>query len=213
MAIGLALSPLPVIAIFMLLMTPRASVNGPSFLGGWFLGIYVVGVIVFNIPGLEADQSQPTDFSAMLRIGVGVLLLIGAVRYWFNRPGPGDEVKTPKIFVHIDRFGFWKSFFTGILLSVVNVKNFALSAAGAKEIEDVSAKGAGIYWYLLLFTIIGSLLIIFPTLVHILFGNKVEDRFQRWKAWLIRNNHMLLVILLTVFGLVLINGGVEQLLS
>lgn len=212
MAIGLALSPLPIIAIFMLLMTPRASVNGPSFLGGWFTGIYVVGVVMFILPGLEQDHSDPTELSAYIRIGLGVLLLIGALRYWLRRPRKGDEVKTPKIFIHIDRFGFLKSFLTGILLSLVNVKNFALSAAGAARIDDVSADDQGIYLDLAFFALIASVLILIPIILHALLGRKMNDRFQRWKVWLIRNNHLLLILLLTVLGGILINAGLEILL-
>ncbi len=211
-AIALALSPAPIIAIFILLMTPKASINGSSFLGGWFAGIYSVGVIMFILPGMEENHSDPTQLSGFIRLGLGVILLMGALRYWIKRPRSGEVVKTPKIFLHIDRFGFWKSFLTGILFSVVNVKNFALSAAGASKIDEVAKDDHGIYKDLAFFALIGSIMIILPILVHAIAGNKIESRFQRWKRWMIQNNHLLLIILLTVLGGVLIKGGLEVVL-
>ncbi|MCA6073472.1 GAP family protein [Fulvivirga sedimenti] len=208
-AIALALSPAPIIAIFILLMTPKAAINGPSFLAGWFGGIYTVGVIMFILPGMEEDHSDPTRLSGYIRVALGLFLLIGALRYWLKRPKPGETVPTPKIFLHIDRFGFWKSFFTGILFSVVNVKNFALSAAGASTIDEVAQNDQGIYLDLAVFALIGSLMIILPIVVYTIAGKKIEGRFQYWKHWMIQNNHLLLIILLIVLGGVLIKGGLE----
>ncbi len=209
MAIGLALSPAPIIAIFILLMTPRAAVNGPSFLAGWYVGIYLTGVIIFNLPGMEEDHSEPTNLSGIIRISLGIIFLIGALRYWLKRPKPGEIVKTPRIFIHIDEFGFWKSFFAGILFCVVNIKNFALSVAGASKIDEVSTDDQGIYAVLAMFALIGSITIILPVVIHAIAGNKMDARFQRWKRWMIQNNHILLIILLTVLGVILIKGGLE----
>ena len=42
-AVGVGLSPLPIIAIVLMLATPRARVNGPAFLLGWIAGLSLVG--------------------------------------------------------------------------------------------------------------------------------------------------------------------------
>jgi hypothetical protein len=36
-AVGVGLSPIPIIAVVLMLATPRARVNGPAFLAGWVL--------------------------------------------------------------------------------------------------------------------------------------------------------------------------------
>jgi hypothetical protein len=40
-----ALSPLPIIAVILMLVSVRARLNGPAFLVGWLLGLAVVGAI------------------------------------------------------------------------------------------------------------------------------------------------------------------------
>ena len=46
LAIGVALSPIPIIAVVLMLTTPSARVNGPAFVIGWLAGLAVVGAIV-----------------------------------------------------------------------------------------------------------------------------------------------------------------------
>jgi threonine/homoserine/homoserine lactone efflux protein len=43
---GVALSPLPIIAVVLILATAKDRTNGPAFLAGWVLGIAVLGTIV-----------------------------------------------------------------------------------------------------------------------------------------------------------------------
>ena len=38
-AIGIAISPVPIIAVILILFSTRARVNGPAFLLGWVVGI------------------------------------------------------------------------------------------------------------------------------------------------------------------------------
>jgi Sap, sulfolipid-1-addressing protein len=42
-AVGVALSPAPIAAVILMLITPRARANGPAFILGWIVGIAVAG--------------------------------------------------------------------------------------------------------------------------------------------------------------------------
>jgi Sap, sulfolipid-1-addressing protein len=48
LAIGVAVSPMSIIAVVLLLTTPRARANGPAFVLGWLLGLGVVGAVVLD---------------------------------------------------------------------------------------------------------------------------------------------------------------------
>ena len=67
--VGVALSPLPIIAVVLMLATPRGRTNGPAFLTGWVLGIAVLGTIVLLIAsGASAsDNGSPATGSASSR--------------------------------------------------------------------------------------------------------------------------------------------------
>jgi len=209
MAIGLALSPFPLIAIIILLMTPKAKSNSLWFLLGWMLGIYFIGFLVLMIPGLGTDQGEATIFSGSVRIVIGIVLLLLAIKTWLKRPRQGDEIVTPKLFLTIDSFGLKKSMLTGFLFSAANVKNMAFSAAGAARINQSLSADGNSFAILAVFALIGSLVLMFPALVYVVAGERIEPTFLIWKKWLIKNNKMLLVIILSFIGLILIKAGLQ----
>jgi len=50
-ALGVALSPLPIIAIVLILMSTKAGRTGPAFALGWVLGLTVVATVVLVVVG------------------------------------------------------------------------------------------------------------------------------------------------------------------
>ena len=86
----------------------------------------------------------------VLKIILGVLLLLGAFRQWRGRPREDGKPKMPKWMESIDRFTWPKSLGLGALLSGVNPKNLALTAAAAALITESglsSAQQAGHFWF------------------------------------------------------------------
>ncbi len=60
-AIGVAISPVPIIAVILMLFSERARVNGPLFLLGWVTALTIVSGVVYAI----ADQGNAaTDRTA-----------------------------------------------------------------------------------------------------------------------------------------------------
>ena len=53
-AVGVALSPVPIIAVALMLMSQRARLNGPLFVIGWLVGLAVIGVVVLAVAALLA---------------------------------------------------------------------------------------------------------------------------------------------------------------
>ena len=209
MSLGLALSPFPLIAIIIILMTPKAKSNSLWFLLGWISGIYGIGLLVLVIPGLGTNHDTPSIYSGAITIGLGLSLLIFAFKTWLKRPRRGDEIVTPKLFLSIDKFGLRKSMLTGFLFSAANVKNMAFSAAGALRINQSLAANQSIFIALLLFSLIGSLTLIFPVIIYAFAEKKIEPTFLLWKKWLIKNNAIVLVLILSFIGLMLVKGGIE----
>jgi Sap, sulfolipid-1-addressing protein len=67
-AVGVAISPFPIVAVVLMLVAARGRVNGPVFLVGWWVGIAVVGVIVLTVakaPG-ATDEGEPATWVSWL---------------------------------------------------------------------------------------------------------------------------------------------------
>ncbi len=54
--VGVALSPVPIIAVILMLMSARARVNGPMFIVGWLVGL-AVGTAIAQT-GIDADRDD-----------------------------------------------------------------------------------------------------------------------------------------------------------
>jgi hypothetical protein len=51
LAVGVALSPVPIIAVVLMLTTRRARTNGPAFILGWLVGLGLVGLGLVGAAG------------------------------------------------------------------------------------------------------------------------------------------------------------------
>ena len=98
LAIGVALSPVPIIAVVLMLTTPRARANGPAFVLGWLVGLGVVGAVVLALagPGGASEVGQPATGVSWLKLLLGLGLLLVAVRQFRGRPWADEEAPLPK---------------------------------------------------------------------------------------------------------------------
>jgi hypothetical protein len=213
LAIGVAISPVPIIALILMLFSKKARSNSLAFLLGWVLGMAAVGAIALLL-GNTADiggSSGPSKGAAVIRLALGLLLLFGAFRQWKKRPEVDEEPQMPGWMAGIDGFTSGKSFGLAALLSGVNPKNLALTLAAAMAISQAGLSGVQPWIVLLVFAVIASLTVAIPVLTYLLAGEKAESTLGSWKTWLTANNAAVMAVLFLVFGFVLIGKGIAGL--
>jgi threonine/homoserine/homoserine lactone efflux protein len=208
-AVGVAASPIPIAAVIVMLFTPKAKTNAPSFMAGWILGILVVGTVVILIPGLEASDGEPSTLSGIIKGILGVLLLVVALRLWKTRPRAGEDAEAPKWMDSIDMFGAGKSFGMGFLLSGVNPKNLLLVAAAAVSISAAGLTASENVAALLVFTLIAASTVVIPVVGYLIAGERADATFASAKEWLIQNNSVVMAVLLVIFGASLIGDAIQ----
>ena len=158
MAVGVAISPFPIIAIVLMLGTPRARVNGPGFALGWLLGLSVVGAVVLALAsGRSQEESDQATWVSVLLLVLGSLFVLLAVRTWRGRPRGGREAEIPKWIQAVDRFTAAKSLAAGVILSALNPKNLALTVAAAAAIAAAGLSTGGELGTLAVFILLGPI--------------------------------------------------------
>jgi hypothetical protein len=213
MSVGVALSPIPVAAILIILMSARARTNAPAFLLGWMAGILTIGLVVSLMPGLLTARGEPTQLSGLTRVALGIALLLLAVRQWRQRPEPDAAVDVPPLLARLDSIGVMQSSITGFLLSAIHPKNLILDAAGAAAIDASMLDSATQYTALVIFTLIASVGIIIPIAAYFIAKRRVGTLLGRWKDWLIRKNIQVMIVLLLILGALLIARGLHIMLA
>jgi len=132
-AIGVAISPIPIIAMVLILGSTKGRSNGLSFLIGWLIGLFLIGTLVLLLadPAGASGDSGPALWVGWLLLALGVLAVLLGFKQWSGRPAPGKEVALPKWMKALDQFTAGKSFGIGFLLAALNPKNLLLTLAAA----------------------------------------------------------------------------------
>jgi threonine/homoserine/homoserine lactone efflux protein len=215
LAIGVAISPVPIIAIVLMLGTPRARSNGPAFALGWVAGLTIVGAVVLALASgnSQSDDGGPQTWVSVLKLALGLLFLLLAAHTWRGRPRPGQEATMPKWMQAIDTFTTGKSLGFGALLSGVNPKNLALTIAAAAAIAQTGSSGREAAGALAIFILVGSVSILAPVAIYFALGARAAVILDELKTWMAAHNAAIMAVLLLVLGAKLIGDGIAGLSS
>ena len=210
LAVGVVISPIPIIATILMLLAPRAGATSMGFLIGWVLGIAAattVFTVVSASVGLTAtsDSSTSTDW---IKVALGILLLVLAGRQWRSRPKSGAEASLPAWMSAVDTFAFGKAAGLGFLLSAVNPKNLLLCAAAGTEIGGSALSNGSRAVLVLVFTVIAACSVAIPVIGYAVAKERMRQPLGELKTWLQQHNAAVMSVLLLVIGVVLIGKGI-----
>jgi threonine/homoserine/homoserine lactone efflux protein len=212
-AVGVAISPLPIVAVVLMLVSARGCANGPAFLFGWIVGVAGAGALLLVIAsGTDAsEEGQPADWVSWLKLVLGVGLLLIAARQWRGRPIGDAEPPTPKWMGALDSFTPAKAGTAGIVLSALNPKNLLLIVAGMAAISQTGIPAGQQTVALLVFTVIASISVAAPVLTYFALGERSAEPLGRLKTWMTQNNAVIMAVLLLVIGVKLIGDSIAGL--
>jgi hypothetical protein len=210
-AVGVAISPFPIVGMVFMLLTPKAKPNGFSFLLGWIAGVAVAGtvfLVVLDAIGVSDDNDEPATWTYWLKLVLGLALLLLAVRQWQHRPHPGDEVSMPKWMSALDGFTPAKSVGLAVLLSAVNPKNLIFVIGGASVVVQagLSVGDEVVVWAV--FTVIATIGVAVPLCIYLFLGTRAAAILERLKTWMATNNTAVMAVLLLVIGVKLLGDAI-----
>ena len=207
-AVGVALSPIPIIAVVLMLVTARGRVNGPMFLIGWLIGLAIVGAIVLAIAGPSASSTDgPSSGANVVQIGLGALLLVIAARQFRQRPHGNEEPPTPKWMGAIDTFTPIKAAGAGALFVGLNPKNLLLAVSAATTIAQTAIPGGQQAAAYLVFALIASVGVGAPVVIYFAMGDRAAHLLDELKTWMAHNNAVIMAVLCLLIGVKLIGQG------
>jgi threonine/homoserine/homoserine lactone efflux protein len=210
LAIGVAISPVPIIAIILMLLSKRSGANSASFLLGWVVGVVLVLSVVVTVAGTATLESSsgPSATVSWIKIGLGVLLLIVGLRDWRKRPKKGEEPTLPKWLTTIESITPTKSGGLGLLLSAVNPKNLLLLVgAGVVIAQEATTTGDKVV-AMIVFIVIAISTVALPVILNLTMGDKARAILDALNDWLKANNATVMAVLILVIGFVLVGKGI-----
>ncbi|MGI9557649.1 MAG: GAP family protein [Solirubrobacterales bacterium] len=209
LAVAVAISPLPIAAVILMLLSRNADLNGLAFLAGWVVGLVAVGALVLAFGSASSsDTGEASQTSGIVRIVIGVVFVFLAVRQWRARPRRGKKAQTPGWLARVEDLNPFKSFGAAFLLAAVNPKNLGLTIAAASTIAAAGLTSQDEIGVFAIYLLVACSTIAAPVFYYLLAGERAERGLDNLKSWLITHNATVMAVLLLVIGAKLIGDGI-----
>ena len=209
-ALGVAISPVPIIAVILMLLAPRARAASVAFLLGWVVGVTVVVVVVTLVvdPVDSSEPDDPSTFSSVLKLVLGALFLLLALRSWRSRPRAGQAPEMPSWMSAITDFNATEALGLGLLLSAVNPKNLVMCIAAGAAIGGAAEDTSEAVVAIVVFVVIASASIAVPVIGFLLAQERMRQPLDELRQWLTAHNSIVMTVLLLVLGVASIGKGI-----
>jgi threonine/homoserine/homoserine lactone efflux protein len=207
-AFAVALSPIPVVAVVLVLGAPQSRTAGPAFALGWIAGLLAVSAVVVLALGTgndpDSDAAKGVDW---LKVAIGTLFLLMAARQWKKRKEP----ETPRWMDTIDTATPPRAALLGIALSGANPKNLALTLTASASIAEAGLNRADTAIAIAVFIAIGSVTVGGAVLFYLLDADRAARPLAAVKQFMSDNNAVIMMVVLLLLGAKLLGDGLSVL--
>jgi threonine/homoserine/homoserine lactone efflux protein len=202
----------PIIAVILMLLSPRAKATSVGFLLGWLFGI-IVAIVLFTLLSSvlpQRDDSDSSPVTAVIKIILGALLLLLAAKQWRGRPAEGEQAAMPKWMSAVDSMTAGRALGLGFLLSAVNPKNLLLAISAGVIIggSDLGLGDTAIV--IVVFVVIAGCSVLIPVIAYLIAAARMAGPLDSLRGWLVDNNATIMAVLLLVIGVSVIGKGIAN---
>lgn len=215
LALGVAFSPVPIIAVILILLGRCGNRNGYLFVLGWPVGVVLLSALVILLAsGFDGSSGNGQSLILpLVKLFFGSLLLYMALRSWRRRPKPGEEPVMPAWMEKLDQFGPSKAFGLGTMMGTLNIKNLPVTVAAASLFAHAGLGARQTIVSVAAYAFVATLGVAFPVALVWFGGNKAKSILTDWKEWLSENNATILFVLFLFLGLSAIGKGLGGLVA
>lgn len=207
-AVAVALSPIPIVAVVLVLGTSKARTDGPAFAVGWVAGLVVVSAIVLLVAGDASDPDSATSTGVdWLQVGLGALFLVLAAREWRRRPRGGETPAMPRWMASVEDLSPAKALAVGAALSGANPKNLALTLSAAASIAQAGLSGGDAALAVGVFVVVGSVTVVGSVVAYLVSPHRAEAPLASLKAFMSAHNAVIMMVVLLLLGAKLVGEG------
>ena len=174
LAVAISISPLPIIAMLVLLMSPRARTSTPAFMPGWMAAIVTALMVFSAVSGRFSQGGGTRSWTIIVKIALGTIFVYLGYREWRARPKPGQPAQLPHWLDTVEHMRPLAAAGAGFVLYVANPKNLAvgLSAAVAFASGHLSTGSASIV--AAIYLLVSASTIVIPALGYFILQKKIR---------------------------------------
>lgn len=206
-AIGMAASPLPLIAVLLMILSPEGRGRSLGFAVGRVLAVLVTVLAAAALSDFATQASGGTRLGAVIRLVLGVGLIVLALSKLRSRPKGAAEPKTPGWMHALAGITPAKALRTGFLVTAINPKELIFGIAAGIVIGSASIPPGMAAAALLIYTALATVTVVVPVAAYLLLGAPVRRVLEPAKTWLVRYYNVIIAAVLAIIGAVMIGKG------
>ncbi|HZM57298.1 MAG TPA: GAP family protein [Acidimicrobiales bacterium] len=201
--IGLAitLEPIPLTAFILVLASKGGVRKGAAFIFGWLLSLAAVVALTILVTGNKPPKpnTAPSLAALAVKILIGVVLVIIALRQWRRMGKPKKPKKTPKWQTGIDNMSPWFAIALGPL-----TQPWGLVAAGVAVITEAKLSSWQSYIALFLFCVIATVTYLVMEIYAGFWPEQTQAFLTRTRAWIDTHTDQVIIVVSLALGFYLI---------
>ena len=208
LAMAVALTPFPIVAVVLVLARPDGVAAGTGFLVGWVASLSALTLILTFAVG-ELDGFR-LSMAAWLQVVVGLLLLATAVAKWRGRPRGDAEAPVPGWMRPLATAAPGRAAMYGVALGL-NPKNLALTAAAAAGIAYRGLSGPMALGAAALYVALAASSVTGAVLARAFGGRRAAEGLEGLKLFMLRHNAVIMMVVFVFLGLKILGDGLAEL--
>ena len=206
-ALAVALSPIPIIAIVLVLGAPYARMAGPAFAVGWIAGLLSVSVIMVLLVGRGDDPDSDDPGPQLAEDRDRDPVPSDGRQAVDERPKEGEEPEMPSWMATIDTATPPRAALLGAALSGANPKNLALTLAAAASIAEAGLDPGDTAIAVAVFIALGSVTVAGSVLFYLIDADRAARPLAAIKQFMSDNNAVIMMVVLLLLGAKLLGDG------
>jgi threonine/homoserine/homoserine lactone efflux protein len=179
--VAIALDPLPLTAFLVVLPSKRGVVKGAAFVFGWLVSLAIVVTVAVLATGNNPPQpnTAPSLASLAIKIALGVVLVVIAVRHIRARSKPKPPKKPPKWQEHVDSMSPWFA-----LVLAPALQPWVLISAGAATVVEAKLSSWESFLALILYCVLASSSYLAMQIYAMVRPSQSQQMLARFRAWI-----------------------------
>jgi hypothetical protein len=213
-ALGIAISPAPIIAAILLLTSNRSPAKGLAYLAGWLAGLVTLLFAILLLV-TSRDYSRwkiAAQFTGWAILIAGIILLIMAYVQWRQRPPLDAELMPLEWLQAMPQATSLMALGAGLFFGLFSLKNLLIVAATAAIIGETGLGLGGRILAILIFATIATIGIATPAYVSLTQGERARETLVDWEYRLSIHNVTITCIVLVTIAVQLLGSGLSRLL-
>jgi threonine/homoserine/homoserine lactone efflux protein len=208
--LAIALDPLPLTAFVVILPSKRGVRKGAAYLFGWLVSLAVVVTVTVLATGNDPPEPNtvPSLASLAVKIAIGTLLVMIAIRQRRRMRGPRKPKKPPKWQEHVDNMSPW--FALGL---APTLQPWALIGAGAATVVQAKVSNWESALALLGFCLLASSSYIAMEIYAGFRPDQSRAFLARFRTWMETHTDQVIIVGCLLLGFWLIASSINYVIN